>query len=217
MKLVVGLGNPGRTYAQTRHNLGFRVVEALARRCGLRDWRRRFHSLAVEGILGGQDVMLMKPETYVNESGRAVRAAVDWCRLDPQDVLVVCDDFNLPLGRLRVRGRGSSGGHKGLESVLQALGSQEVSRLRVGIGAEGAPRDRDFVLSRFAPEERDMVEEAIERAARAVEVWVEFGLERCQNEFNRGPALPEEAESPSAARGEEGRARDTRSTGAGEG
>ncbi len=187
MKLIVGLGNPGREYVETRHNIGFMVVDDLARRGGQADWRRRFHSRAVKSRIAGSTVLLVKPKTYVNDSGRAVQAAVEWYRVEPQDVMVLCDDFNLPLGRLRVRGSGSSGGHKGLESILNALDTQDVPRLRVGIAVEGVSRDRDFVLSRFAPEERDALEEAVHRAARAVEVWIEFGLKRCQNEFNAEP------------------------------
>jgi len=187
MKIIVGLGNPGREYEETRHNVGFRVVERLAARHGIGGWRRRFRSLVAEGRVERERVMLMKPQTFMNESGRAVRDATAWCDVDLGDVMIVCDDFNLSLGRLRVRGGGSSGGHNGLGSISEHLGGEEIPRLRVGIGSEKAGSDRDFVLSRFAGSERDMAEEGEERAARALEVWLESGLDRCQNEFNMSP------------------------------
>jgi PTH1 family peptidyl-tRNA hydrolase len=185
MKIIVGIGNPGKEYAETRHNAGFMVVDRLAREHGIGPWRSRFHSRAAEGSVRGAKVLLMKPETYVNESGRAVRAAVDWCRVEAPDVMIVCDDFNLALGRLRVRPRGRSGGHHGLDSILAALGA-EAPRLRIGIGTEEGGRGRDFVLSTFSAAERPVLDEAVQRAVRALEVWLESGMKRCQNEFNAG-------------------------------
>ena len=186
MKIIVGIGNPGKEYAETRHNAGFMVVDRLAREHGISAWRSRFHSRTAEGSVRGAKVLLMKPETYVNESGLAVRAAVDWCRVETADVMIVCDDFNLALGRLRVRPRGRSGGHHGLDSILAALGA-EPPRLRIGIGAEEGGRGRDFVLSTFSAAERPVLDEAVQRAVRALEVWLESGMERCQNEFNASP------------------------------
>ena len=186
MKIIVGVGNPGKEYAETRHNAGFMVVDRLAREHGIGPWRRRFHSRAAEGSVRGAKVLLVKPQTFVNESGRAVRAAVDWCRAEIPEVMIVCDDFNLPLGRLRVRPQGSSAGHHGLDSILAALGA-EPPRLRIGIGIEQGGRGRDFVLSTFSVAERPVLEEAVGRAVRALEVWLESGMERCQNEFNARP------------------------------
>ena len=183
MKIIVGLGNPGKEYAETRHNVGFMVVDRLAREHDFGPWRARFHSRTAEGSVRGVKVLLMKPETYVNESGRAVRAALDWCRVEVPDVMIVCDDFNLGLGRLRVRPRGRSGGHHGLDSILAAVGA-EPPRLRIGIGTETGGRGRDYVLSTFSPEERPVIDEAVGRAVRALEAWLESGIERCQNEFN---------------------------------
>jgi len=188
MKIIVGIGNPGKRYADTRHNIGFRVVENLAARHRLTSWRRRFHAMAVEGQIGKEKALLMKPDTYVNESGRAVREAVEWCRTPLQEVIIVCDDFNLKLGRLRFRSSGGSGGHNGMESIVSYLATDEVPRLRLGIGGERESSDRDFVLSAFATEEREVAREMVERSARALEVWLESGMERCQNEFN---SLPE--------------------------
>ncbi|MGO8704897.1 MAG: aminoacyl-tRNA hydrolase [Candidatus Brocadiia bacterium] len=186
MKIIVGIGNPGKEYAETRHNAGFMVVDRLAREHGIGPWRSRFHSRTAEGSVRGVKVLLMKPETFVNESGRAVRAAVDWCRVETPDVMVVCDDFNLALGRLRVRPQGRSAGHHGLDSILAALGA-EPPRLRIGIGTEQGGRGRDFVLSTFSTGERPVLDEAVQRAVRALEVWLESGMARCQNEFNAGP------------------------------
>ncbi len=187
MKIIVGIGNPGKEYAETRHNIGFMVADRLAADHGLGPWRARFHGRAAEGTVAGMKALVLKPETYVNESGRAVRAAMDWCRVEPQDVLVVCDDFNLALGRLRARGQGSSGGHHGLDSIIGSLGTADVPRLRIGIGTAQGGRDRDFVLSTFSSAERPVVEEAVRRAARAVEVWLKSGIESCQNQFNAKP------------------------------
>lgn len=188
MKIVVGIGNPGKQYAATRHNVGFMVVERMAEDRGGVSWRRRFDALAAELRVGGAPCVLMKPETYVNESGRAVGAAVKWFRADLQDVLVVCDDLNLPLGRLRIRSGGGSGGHNGLASVAERLGSEDVPRLRIGIGLpEAGADDKEFVLSPFAAEERDAVNDAVACAVQAVEMWLRSGLERCQNAYNTDP------------------------------
>lgn len=186
MKIILGIGNPGKEYAETRHNAGFMVVERFAELHRLGAWKKRFLSLTAEGNVAGRKLLLMKPQTYVNESGRALRAAADWCSADAPDVMVVVDDFNLPLGRLRVRAGGSSGGHHGLESIAAHMADAEVARLRIGIGG-GARCDRDYVLSRFTPAERPAMDEAVERAARALDVWLESGLERCMNEFNVRP------------------------------
>lgn len=187
MKIIVGLGNPGSEYAGTRHNIGFMVLDRLAADHGAGAWRGKFHSLAADALIGREKVLLLKPETYMNESGRAVRAAMDWCKVSPQDVMIVCDDFHLALGRLRVRSQGSSGGHHGLDSIIEHLATDAVPRLRVGIGSERGERGRDFVLSTFRPDERTTVEAGVKRAAQAVEVWVESGIRRCQNEFNADP------------------------------
>ena len=184
MIIVVGIGNPGRKYAGTRHNVGFQVVDALALRHGFDSWRRRFHSRAAEGRIVGVKALLMKPETYVNESGRAVQEAMAWCRVMPHDVMIVCDDFNLALGQLRVRGKGRSGGHNGLASIMTHIGTEAVPRLRVGIGSDNKHDDRDFVLSRFAADERKTADEVVGRAASAVETWLQSGLEECQNVYN---------------------------------
>ncbi len=187
MKMIVGIGNPGREYADTRHNVGFMVVDRLAAVHSVRGWRDRFQARTAEANLAGARVLLMKPMTYMNESGVAVRAAAQWRDTPCDDVMVVCDDFNLPLGRLRVRGGGSSGGHNGLASIAAHLGSDAFPRMRIGIGETEPGGARDFVLSGFLPEERPVVVETIDRAVSALETWLEAGLEECQNRFNASP------------------------------
>ncbi len=172
LKLIVGLGNPGRRYVRTRHNVGFRVVERIAQRLGAALDKRRFEALYAAATGPQGRLLLVQPQTYMNESGRAVAHFVRYHKARPADVLVVCDDMALALGVLRIRARGSSGGQKGLESVLRALGTNEVARLRVGIGQrppymEGA----DYVLGRFSDDEQRVIEPAIERAAEAALVW----------------------------------------------
>lgn len=183
MRLVVGLGNPGRRYRGTRHNVGFEVVERLARRWGAR-FRAEGKAEVAEAEFAGQPVVLAKPLTYMNVSGEAVQELVHRWDLDPRQVLVVYDDIDLPVGRVRVRARGSSGGHRGMGSVLEALGTREVPRVRVGIGRPDQDAT-DHVLSGFEPFERAQVEEALERAADAVEVALREGLHRAMDRFNR--------------------------------
>jgi PTH1 family peptidyl-tRNA hydrolase len=188
MKLVVGLGNPGPKYDGTRHNIGYAVVDYLAAAPGVGRWRSKFESQVTETVEGTEQVLLMKPETFMNLSGRAVRAAADFYKLDVKDVLVVCDDIALPLGKLRARARGSDGGQKGLRSVQEALGTNEYSRLRIGVGSPGEHWDAaDYVLSRFKPAERTVVADAIAQSAQAVLVWVRAGVDACMNRFNAEP------------------------------
>jgi len=189
MKLVVGIGNPGKRYQGTRHNVGFDIMDLLARQAGASKAKRRFEAQVVEAVLGGDRVAVMQPQTYVNETGRAVRQASDWYRLSPEDLLVVCDDLNLSLGRLRLRPGGSSGGHRGLESVERSLGTQEFPRLRVGIG-EPPRRDDggeavDYVLGRFTKQERAAIDAACQTAVDAIERWIRDGIEAAMNQFNR--------------------------------
>src|SRR5688572_23151616 len=169
MKLVVGLGNPGPKYAGTRHNAGFDVLDYLAAAPGVGRWRTRFEAQLTECVEGTEQVLLMKPDTLMNLSGRAVRPAADFYKLAVSDVLVVCDDIALPLGKLRVRAKGSDGGQKGLRSIQEHLGTPDFARLRIGVGAPGEYIDAaDHVLSRFKPAERAAVEDAVAKAAQAV-------------------------------------------------
>jgi PTH1 family peptidyl-tRNA hydrolase len=185
MKIIVGLGNPGLRYRQTRHNLGFMVVNRVAEERGLRFRRGRFKSTQAEGEIGKEQVLLVRPMTFMNLSGVCVASVVREQGCEPSQVLVVCDDVNLDLGKLRLRRSGTAGGHKGLESVIQQLRNQQFPRLRVGIGQPPAGMEMmRYVLSPFRREERLIAGETIERAAQAVETWVCYGIDEAMNRFN---------------------------------
>jgi PTH1 family peptidyl-tRNA hydrolase len=185
MKLIVGLGNVGRKYESTRHNVGFCVLDLVAKRCAADPPRDKFDGRVAEVSIGGQRALLLWPHTLMNRSGQSVWPAVGFYKLNLADVLVVCDDFNLPLGKLRFRGDGSSGGQKGLEDIIDRLGSENISRLRIGIGPVPDRWDAaDFVLGRFDAAERETIDEAIARAADGVECWTAEGIEAAMNRFN---------------------------------
>ena len=186
MKVVVGLGNPGPRYAQTRHNVGFLVVDELARRWNVPadSYERRWETLTGEAQVGAERVLLLKPQTYVNLSGRSVRAIQQFYKLALTDLLVICDDLDLPVGRIRLRASGSGGGQKGLENILLRLASNDVPRLRIGIGKVHSSVTTEHVLSRFAPDERQPIEAALAAAADAVECWLGRGIDAAMNEFN---------------------------------
>ena len=184
MKIVVGLGNPGRQYEETRHNVGWMVLDRLAERAG---WtghaRARDAAATVHGRFNGLDLMLVKPTTYMNLSGVAVRKVLARQRAPLEDLLVVVDDFDLPLGKIRLRERGSAGTHNGLRSIIGELGNQEFARLRVGIG-QPSREAIDHVLSRFTPAEKRALDEAVDAAADAVEDWARLGPSRAANKWN---------------------------------
>jgi len=191
MRLILGLGNPGEPYRDTRHNVGFRVVEELARR-----WEIPIDGMECNSLVGrfaktaGEDaVLLVKPQTYMNRSGWAARCFAERHELDPAAVLVIYDEVNLPLGKLRLRRGGSPAGHRGLESVIENLRTAEIPRLRLGVAPEegkpaGGEELVDFVLSPFKPEESEAVEEMIRRAADACEAWLGEGIEAAMGRFN---------------------------------
>ena len=188
-KLVVGLGNPGKEYAGTRHNVGFAVLDRLAgkRDCSFRS-KWRFSAQVAEIALDGGKVVLAKPQTYMNRSGASVSALANWLKIVPAEVLVVVDDADFPLGQIRLRGAGGSGGHNGLRSIIESLGgSEEFARLRVGIGRTGAVGEdiTDHVLGKFSVQERELAEHAIEGAAEAIACCLKEGLTAAMNQFNR--------------------------------
>lgn len=217
MKIVVGLGNPGKQYAETRHNVGWMVLDRLAERAG---WtghaRARDAAATVHGRYGDLELMLVKPTTYMNLSGVAVRKVLARQRTPLEDLLVVVDDFALPLGRLRMRERGSAGSHNGLRSIIAELGNEKFARLRVGIGeperqADGgmARAARDHVLTRFRPTERALLEQVLDAAADAVEDWAREGVSRAANRWNSWqPTLAAGAGGESGATDGRGPARD---------
>jgi PTH1 family peptidyl-tRNA hydrolase len=186
IRLIAGLGNPGPEYAGTRHNVGFLVVDRLAEQFGS-TWKRSAKWEAISAKCG--EVLLLKPRSFMNRSGHPLFAVAQFYKIDPEEILVVLDDFALPLGRLRLRASGSSGGHNGLESIIVQFGTEEIPRLRIGIGA--APRDGgvDYVLSSFFDEEKLLVRSTIDRAAAAVKCAIDNGLVSAMNTFNKSEEL----------------------------
>jgi peptidyl-tRNA hydrolase, PTH1 family len=185
VKLVVGLGNPGRKYEGTRHNVAFAVVDELARRHRAAPPKTNFQGAITEAQINGQKTLLLWPHTFMNLSGTSVLAARDFYKLDVTDLLIVCDDFNLPLAKLRFRGEGSSGGQNGLADVIDRFGTESVPRLRIGVGPVPPNWDpADFVLSKFTKEELSTIEPTLVRAAEAIEDWVSHDIETCMNKYN---------------------------------
>ncbi len=190
MKLIVGLGNPGRKYEGTRHNVGYMVLAELTRRAGSGTngggtKKSAFQGETQEIMIHGERALLLWPHTFMNRSGSSVLAARDFYKLNKEEVLIVCDDFNLPLGKLRFRPQGSAGGQKGLADVIRVFGTEEVPRLRVGIG-ETPPEwnAADYVLGRFTRQDQPIIEEAVVRAAEGIEKWVARGIQVAMNEYN---------------------------------
>ncbi|MDA1014861.1 MAG: aminoacyl-tRNA hydrolase [Planctomycetota bacterium] len=185
MKIVVGLGNPGSQYLKTRHNVGFEVLHELARRHG-GSLTAKFDAEIADLFVQNQKLLLVAPQTFMNCSGRSVRKVVDFYQADLADLVVVCDDMNLDLGRLRWRASGSAGGQKGLADTIKHLGTPDFPRLRLGIGRPpGRMQPTDFVLGKFRGEDVGLVDDMIMRAADSVEIWASDGLEAAMNRFNR--------------------------------
>jgi peptidyl-tRNA hydrolase, PTH1 family len=184
-KIVVGLGNPGKRYAGTRHNAGSMVVDLLAGECGRAAWVPECESLVCRAEIGGREVLLAKPLTFMNRSGEAVRLLLEESGLAVSDLILVVDDFNLPFGRVRVRRRGSAGGHNGLESVIRILDTGEFIRIRLGIGETDMPVDKAvFVLDAFPPGQREELREMIMKACAAVKMVLSDGVSRAMSVFN---------------------------------
>ncbi|MFO0927001.1 MAG: aminoacyl-tRNA hydrolase [Gemmataceae bacterium] len=185
MRVIVGLGNPGKQYHGTRHNVGFAVVDSLAQSPQAGRFQARFQGQVAELHDGEHKVLLVKPETFMNLSGRCVRQVTDFYQVAATDLLVVCDDVNLPLGKLRVRAKGSHGGHNGLRDIQNHLGTTDYPRLRIGVGAAAEPGELvDHVLTRFKPSERPLIDDAVALAAQAAAVWIQQGIDVCMNQFN---------------------------------
>jgi PTH1 family peptidyl-tRNA hydrolase len=184
MNVIVGLGNPGKKYDGTRHNVGFAALDLLARSGQVGRAQSRFDAEVAEAFEDGRKVLLVKPLTFMNLSGRCVRQVLDFYQVTPADLLVVCDDVNLPVGQLRARARGTHGGHNGLRDIQNHLGTTEYARLRIGVGAPAGGDLADFVLDRFRPAERDQIADALIRATQAVGVWLRQGIDQCMNQFN---------------------------------
>ncbi|MCX7919442.1 MAG: aminoacyl-tRNA hydrolase [bacterium] len=184
MWLVVGLGNPGIRYSNTRHNLGFMVVDRLAEQLGIPLRQHQCHSLTGKGKLGVEEIVLAKPLTYMNQSGIAVRELLHRLQLSPSSLIVISDDFHLPLGKLRIRRQGTSGGHHGLESIAEQLGTTQFMRVRIGIGKPEGNEVVDFVLSEFSAQEMEQITLGVMKAAEAVMVIIKYGITQAMNQYN---------------------------------
>ena len=186
MILIAGLGNPGKEYENTRHNAGFLVLDTLAQKLGADLSERKHRALCGKAVIGGQKVILLKPQTYMNSSGESIRAAADYYKVPPEDILVVYDDISLAPGQLRIRAKGSAGGHNGIKSIIAHLGTQEFPRLKVGIGEKPPRMDlADYVLGHFSSGEKKIMEEAAKEAADAICEIVNVGIEQAMNDHNR--------------------------------
>ena len=196
IRLVAGLGNPGAEYAHTRHNVGFMIVDFLAHKAGL-VWEKSSKWDAATTKLG--QAMLVKPASYMNRSGQPLHAIAQFFKISPQEILVLVDDFSLPIGRVRIRQSGGAGGHNGLESIIVQFGTEEIPRLRVGIGAPPAEGTTDYVLSNFFEEQKPLVSLAIERAAEAVKCAIDKGIVSAMNTFNPESVGDEQNEGTASA------------------
>ena len=185
MKMIVGLGNPGSEYCQSRHNVGFCLVDELSKRWSIELTRRKHQGRYGNGQFGGEQVVLLKPQTYMNCSGSSVAEAVRFGNMASGDLLVVLDDMALETGRLRLRSQGSAGGHNGLADIIEKLGTEEFGRLRIGIGPPGYGDAVGHVLGKFSPEEEEIVGSSVKRAAEAVECWIQSGMDKTMTEFNK--------------------------------
>lgn len=184
--MIVGLGNPGKQYDRTRHNVGFCCVQTLAQRLGAKILRAKFESLTCLTQAGERRVLLMLPQTFMNLSGKAVAQAASFYKLPPERVIVVFDDIDLPVGRIRVRGKGSAGGHNGMKSIIASLGTQEFPRVKIGVGAKPNPEYdlANWVLSKFSVSEQKLLAPAMDRAADAVLAILENGVEAAECRYN---------------------------------
>jgi len=189
LKIVIGLGNPGSKYEFTRHNIGFRIIDSLARDMGIEFNKvKSYYSLISRGMINNHKVMLVKPQTFMNLSGRAVNRVVSYYKIPLQDLLIVYDDLNLELGQVRIRKKGSSGGHKGIESIMQYLNSEDIPRLRIGVGNPSLNYNFDcvsYVLSNFNNDEEDKIAEVIQLSTEAVKTIIEDGFEKAMRKYNR--------------------------------
>lgn len=186
MYLIAGLGNPTREYEKTRHNVGFEAIDILADKAGTTVTEKKHKALYGKGYIGGQKVVLAKPQTYMNLSGVSVREIADFYKIEPENIIILCDDINLSEGQLRIRLKGSAGGHNGLKNIISHLGTQEFPRIRIGVGEKPRGMDlADYVLGRFPKEQQAVMEEAYRDAAEAACMMIEDGADAAMNHYNR--------------------------------
>ena len=203
MYIIVGLGNPGAKYEGTRHNVGWMAIDKLAAQYHIDIERKSFKGLIGRGLIGGQQVLLLKPLTFMNLSGESVRPAFDFYKVEPDHVLVISDDINLETGQLRIRKKGSAGGHNGLKNIILHLGTDQFPRVRIGVGGPGRKDLKDFVLGHFQSDEKDLIDDAADRAAKAIVKIIEEGPEAAMNLYNmkkeKAPKEKNTKEKPSKA------------------
>lgn len=187
MYIIAGLGNPDRQYQNTRHNIGFDVVDAIAEKYDIAMGERKHKAVIGKGFIAGQKVVLVKPQTYMNLSGESIRAVIDFYKVDEKDeLIVISDDVSLDVGRIRIRKKGSAGGHNGLKNIILHLGHDEFMRVRMGVGEKPQGRDlADYVLGHFTREEREVIDESIRNAAAAIEIMVTQGPDAAMNLYNK--------------------------------
>lgn len=187
MYIIAGLGNPSKEYENTRHNIGFETIDALAKKYGISLNNAKYKSLCGSGIINGQKVLLLKPQTFMNLSGEAVRAAMDFFKIDPDtELLVVCDDIYLAAGQLRIREKGSAGGHNGLKNIISHIGTEGFTRIKMGVGEK--PKDwdlKDWVLGHFTGDDRKAMDEAVADAVSAIELIVNMETGKAMNLYNK--------------------------------
>lgn len=185
MKMIVGLGNPGNEYAGTRHNVGWMLVDALAEHLGINEWRSRENGMVAEGRIGSEKILLVKPLTYMNNSGECVGPLMRWYKLEPEDIMAAHDDMDIPMGTIRIRKKGSAGGHNGIKSLLSHIGSENFGRLRIGIGRpQPGWSVINHVLAKFNDQEQKEIGDAIKQLIPAVECMVLEGPDMAMNKFN---------------------------------
>lgn len=193
MYMIAGLGNPKREYDNTRHNIGFALIDALADQYNISVMDMKHKALTGKGMINGQKVILVKPLTFMNLSGESIRPIVDYYKIDVStELIIISDDISLPPGQIRVRKKGSAGGHNGLKNIIQHLGSEEFQRIRIGVGEKPAGYDlADYVLGHFSKEEQPLIREGIEKAMKAATMMLEGDVDRAMNEFNRKKMIQE--------------------------
>lgn len=185
MKIIVGLGNIGKRYDETRHNTGFMVIDELAAQNNIEIDKEKFHSLTGQGIVDGEKVLLVKPSTFMNESGRAIKPLMDFYKISPDDLLVIQDDLDMDVGKVRLRQKGSAGGHNGIKSIIQHVGTQNFKRVKVGIGRPQIMTVVDWVLGKFTATEKSQFDEGCQKAVNAIEYWLkEDNFMEAMNKFN---------------------------------
>ncbi len=187
MFIIAGLGNPTDRYTNTRHNVGFRVIDELAEKNNIPLNNKKFKAVCGSGVIGGNKVLLLKPQTYMNNSGESIREALDFYKADPEsELLIIYDDISLDVGQLRIRAKGSAGGHNGIKSIIAHAGTQVFPRIKVGVGEKPAGFDLvDYVLSAFPEAEKKAIQEGIEDAAKATELLLNEGIEAAMNQYNK--------------------------------